>query len=107
MHHAVMDRLSMQSTFLHLLDARTKLIAAMVFTVFIISLPQTSVSILLVSAAGPFAMLAISKVPLKLASLQILCLSPFVGVFAISMIFYDTSQVTTAFGPFEPPRVML
>jgi cobalt/nickel transport system permease protein len=101
MHHAVMDRLSMQSTFLHQLDARTKLAAAMVFTVFVISLPQTSVSILLVCAAGPVAMLAVSKVPLKLASMQILCLSPFVAVFALSMIFYDTTPVKTAFGPFE------
>lgn len=101
MHHAVIDRLSMQSTFLHRLDARAKLIAAMVFTIFVISLPGTSISILLVCGAGPFAMLTVSKVPFKLAGLQILCLSPFVAVFAISMVFYDTSPVTVAFGPFE------
>ncbi|MBW8017616.1 MAG: hypothetical protein FVQ82_15670 [Planctomycetes bacterium] len=101
MHHAVMDRLSMQSTFLHHLDARTKLIVAMIFTVFVISLPQTSISFLLVCASGPFAMLAFSRVPLKLASLQILCLSPFVAVFALSMIFYDTTPVKPAFGPLE------
>lgn len=101
MHHAVIDRLSMQSTFLHRLDARAKLITAMMFTVFVISLPGTSISILLACAAGPFTMLTVSKVPYKLAGLQILCLSPFVAVFAISMIFYDTAAVTVAFGPYE------
>lgn len=101
MHHAVIDRLSMQSTFLHLLDARTKLAAAIIFTVLVISMPPTSISILLILAVGPFAMLVVSKVPLKLAALQIVCLSPFVAVFAVSMIFYNRSPENAAFGPLE------
>jgi cobalt/nickel transport system permease protein len=101
MHHAVIDRLSMQSTFLHRLDARGKLIAAMLLTIFVISLGGTSISILVACAAGPFAMLTVSRVPFKLAGLQILCLSPFVAVFAVSMIFYDRSPVSPVFGPFE------
>jgi cobalt/nickel transport system permease protein len=101
MHHAVIDRLSMQSTFLHRLDARGKLIAAMLLTIFVISLGETSISILVACAAGPFAMLTVSRVPFKLAGLQILCLSPFVAVFAVSMIFYDRSPVSPVFGPFE------
>jgi len=101
MHHAVMDRLSMQSTFLHRLDARTKLAATIAFTVFVISLPQATVSILLVCAIGPFAMLTLSKVPLKLALIQVLCLCPFIAVFALSMVFYDRTPINVSFGPMD------
>jgi len=101
MHHAVIDRLSMQSTFLHRLDARTKLLAVIAFTVFVISMPPASISILICCAAGPFAMLVIAKVPLKLAALQILCALPFIAVFALSTIFYDRAPVTVVFGPLE------
>ena len=98
MHHAVIDRLSTQRTFIHRLDARSKLAAALLFTIFVISLPPDSLTILIMSAAGPFAMLVLSGVPLKLAGLQILCLSPFVAVFALSMVFYEKTPVSIALG---------
>ena len=98
MHHTVMDHLSMQDTFLHRLDARTKLIAVVAFTVLVISLPRTSIAIIAVSAIGPFSMLIFARIPLKLAALQIACLSPFIMIIAISSAFYDRTPVTIAFG---------
>ena len=101
MHHTVMDHLSMQDTFLHRLDARSKLIAVVVFTIVVISLRRTGVGIIAVSAVGPFAMLLVGRVPLKLAALQIGCLCPFIMIIAISSAFYDRSVVTIAFGAYE------
>lgn len=101
MHHAVIDRLSMQSTFLHRLGARTKLVSALAFTILTISMPQSTPSILACCAAGPFAMLIAARVPLKLAAIQILCLSPFVAIFALSTIFYDKTPTAAAFGPLQ------
>lgn len=101
MHHTVMDHLSMQDTFLHRLDARSKLIAVVAFTVLVISLPRTGVAIIAVSAIGPFSMLLVGRVPLKLAALQIGCLCPFIMVIAISSAFYDRSGVTVVLGTYE------
>ncbi len=101
MHHTVMDHLSMQDTVLHRLDARSKIIAVVAFTVLVISLPRTGIAIIAVSAIGPFSMLLLARVPLKLATLQIACLCPFILIIAISSAFYDRTAVTVAFGAYQ------
>ena len=101
MHHAQVDRLSCRHSPLHRLDSRTKLSGAIIFTVFVISLPTTSVSVLACFAVGPFAALIIGKVPLKFVIKHILIISPFVLLLALSSLFYDKTPVTTQFGPFN------
>ena len=99
MHHARIDRLSYQDSFVHRLDSRVKLVAAIVFSVFVIWLPATSVSILACYAVGPFAVLVVGKVPIRFALKQILLVSPFVLVLALSSLFYDKTPAEVAFGP--------
>ena len=101
MHHAKIDRLSCLHSPLHRIDSRTKLIGAIIFSVFVISLPPTSVSILACFAIGPFAALIIGKVPLKFVIKHILIISPFILLLALSSLFYDKTPVTTTFGPFN------
>lgn len=99
MHHARIDKLASQDTIMHELDPRVKLIAAVAFSVYVLSIPGTMVSFLSCCAIGPFAVLVIGKVPLKFVFKQILIVSPFIVVLAMTSLFYDKSAITVSFGP--------
>ena len=101
MHHTLIDSLACGDSFAHRLDSRVKLITVILFTLSVLSVSPTQVSILFSYAIGPFAMLVIARVPLKLVAKQILIVSPFIAVLALSSIFYDRTAVTTSFGPYE------
>jgi cobalt/nickel transport system permease protein len=100
MHHAYLDKFAYQDSPVHRLDSRVKFIALVVFTIAVISLPRTSVSILLCYAVGPFAVLVLGGIPLQFALKQILLVSPFVAVLALSCPFYDKAFVPVYFGPY-------
>ncbi len=100
MHHAYIDKFAYQNSPVHQLDSRVKLIAVFIFTVMVISLPVTSVSILFCYAIGPFAILTIGGIPLKFAFRHILIISPFVFVLALSCPLYDRLMIQATFGPF-------
>jgi len=101
MHHAQIDRLSYQASPIHALDARVKLICVLIFSVFVISLPATSVSILACYAIWPFAVLVIAGIPIKFVLKHILIVSPFILVLAFSNLLYDKTVVIAAFGPWR------
>jgi cobalt/nickel transport system permease protein len=100
MHHAYIDKFAYQDSPVHRLDARVKFIAAVIFTACVISLPRTSVAILFCYAVGPFAALVLARIPLKFVFKQIIFVSPFVIVLALSCPLYDKTPVNIAFGPF-------
>ncbi len=100
MHHAYIDKFAYQDSAIHRLDSRVKFIVVLVFTAVIISLPRTSPSILACYAVGPFAILVWAKIPLRFVFKQILLVSPFVLVLALSCPLYDKIPVTVSFGPF-------
>lgn len=99
MHHTRIDYLACKDSPVHRLDSRTKLIAAIVFTVFVISQGRTAISMIVCYAVWPFALLVVGRVPLKFAFKQILIVSPFVAVLALSSLFYDRTAVDVSFGP--------
>ena len=100
MHHAHIDKFAYQDSPVHRLDSRVKFVAVLVFTAMVVSLPRTSFSILTCYAVGPFAILVLGKIPLRFAFKQILLVSPFVLVLALTCPLYDKTPVTVAFGPF-------
>jgi cobalt/nickel transport system permease protein len=100
MHHAYIDKFAYQDSPIHRLDSRVKFIAAVAFTVIVLSLPRTSFAILVCFAVGPFAVLVTGKIPLRFVFKHILVVSPFVLVLALSCPFYDRTAVDMAFGPF-------
>jgi len=100
MHHAHIDKFAYQDSLIHRLDCRVKFIVLLVFTAMVISLPRTSLSILTCYAVGPFTVLVLGKIPLRFALKQILLVSPFVLVLALSCPLYDKTPVALAFGPF-------
>jgi len=100
MHHAYIDRFAYQDSPIHRLDSRAKFIVLVVFTAVVVSLPRTSLSILFCYAVGPVAVLVIAKIPLRFVFKQILLVSPFVLVLALSCPLYDKTPLRVAFGPF-------
>lgn len=100
MHHAHIDKFAYQDSPVHRLDSRVKFLVVLIFTVVVLSLPPASPGILACYAIGPFTILVLGKIPLKFAFKQILLVSPFILVLALSCPFYDRNPVNTAFGPF-------
>jgi len=101
MHHAYIDKFAYQDSPVHRLDSRVKFVVLLAFTAVVISLPRTSLSILVCYAIGPFTILVLGKIPLRFAVKQILSVSPFVLILALSCPLYDKTPVTIAFGPFS------
>jgi cobalt/nickel transport system permease protein len=100
MHHAYIDKFAYQDSPIHRLDSRAKFVVLLIFTAVVISLPRTSLSILFCYAVGPVAVLVLAKIPLRFVFKQILLISPFVLVLALSCPLYDKTPVRVAFGPF-------
>jgi len=100
MHHAHIDKFAYQDSPIHRLDSRVKFIVVLIFTAMVISLPRTSISILLCYAVWPFTLLVLGTIPLRFAGKHILLVSPFVLVLALSCPLYDKTPATVAFGPF-------
>lgn len=101
MHHAYIDKFAYQDSAIHRLDSRVKFLVVLVFTAVVISLPRTSLSILACYAIGPFAILVWAGIPLKFVFKQILLVSPFIIVLALSCPLYDRTPVAVGFGPFS------
>jgi cobalt/nickel transport system permease protein len=99
MHHAYIDKFAYQNSVIHQLDSRVKFLVTLAFTVMVLSLSRTSVSILTCCAVGPFAVLVLAKIPLRFAFKQILLVSPFVLILALSCPLYDKSLLIVSFGP--------
>jgi len=101
MHHAYIDKFAYQDSAIHRLDGRVKFLVVLVFTAVVISLPRNSLSILACYAIGPFALLVWAGIPLKFVFKQILLVSPFIIVLALSCPLYDRTPVAVSFGPFS------
>ena len=101
MHHAYIDKFAYQDSAIHRLDSRVKFLVVLVFTALVISLPRSSLSILACYAIGPFTLLVWAGIPLKFVFKQILLVSPFVLVLALSCPLYDRTPVAVSFGPFS------
>lgn len=101
MHHAHIDKFAYQDSPVHRLDSRVKFLVVLVFTAVVISLPRTSMSILACLAIGPFTILVLGGIPLKFVFKQILLVSPFILVLALSCPLYDKTPMTIVFGPFD------
>ena len=101
MHHAHIDKFAFQDSPVHRLDCRVKFVVVMIFTILVILLDRTSISILSCYAVGPFAVLVIGGIPLKFVFKQILLVSPFILVLAFSCVWYDREFINVNFGPFS------
>ena len=76
MHHAYIDKFAYQDSVIHRLDARVKFLVTVVFTVMVLLQPRLSVVILFCYAVGPFAVLALGRIPLRFVFRQVLSKPP-------------------------------
>ena len=100
MHHAHIDKFAYQDSLIHRLDSRVKFVITVLFTGVVVSLPRTSFGSLACYAVGPFTILVLAGIPIRFALKQILLVSPFVLVLAVSCPLYDKMPAWFAFGPF-------
>lgn len=100
MHHAHIDKFAYLNSPVHRLDSRAKFMIVVLFTVVVLSLPRTSLSILTCCAVGPFTVLVLARIPLKFVLKQICLVSPFVLVLALTCPFYNRVPSRVEFGPF-------
>lgn len=101
MHHAHIDKFANEDSLIHTLDSRVKLIVVIAFSMLVIMVRPYSISPLAWYAVGPFALLVFGRIPLKFALKQILSVSPFILVLAISCIFFDKEMLEVSFGPWK------
>ena len=99
MHHGRIDYLACGRSVVHRLDSRTKLLGAILFTVFVVMQEPMAISVVLCFGVWPFAMLVVGGIPLRFVLKQILVVCPFVAVLAVSCLFYDRGGVGVVFGP--------
>jgi cobalt/nickel transport system permease protein len=100
-HHSHIDKFAYQDSPVHRVDARAKLLATVIFSVAVLSLPRQSISVLACYAIWPFAILAIGGIPLRFVLRHILVVSPFIAVLALAMPFYGRVPVDVTFGPYH------
>jgi len=100
MHHSHIDKFAYQDSPVHRVDSRVKFLTVVIFTAVVLSLPPGSFTVLICYAVGPFSILVFGKIPLKFAFKQILLISPFILVLALSCPLYDRTPATVALGPF-------
>lgn len=100
MHHSHIDKFAYQDSIIHRIDPRVKFVSVIIFTIAVISLPKTAVSILACFAIWPFAMIVLAGIPISYVLKQIIIVSPFILMLALTSIYYDTTPATRAFGPF-------
>ncbi len=99
MHHQYVDHLAMGDSPVHRLDARAKLVVALVYTALVVSVPKYEVAALVPYAVLPFAWLAFGGVPLGFVAKRLLLVSPFVAFVALLNPLYDAAPMLVRLGP--------
>jgi len=95
--HAFLDQYSDRDSFVHGLDARTKLIAALLYVLAVVLTPPGS----WIAFAAYFALIAalvlVSRVPVLHVLKRSLTIVPFVALVAISLPFFKGGEVAGSF----------
>jgi len=100
MHHAHIDKFAYQDSLIHRMDPRVKLVAALAFTLVVVSLDRVDLWTAFCYSTGPLAVLLLGGIPLTFALRHVLLVSPFVLVLALTCPFYDTAPMIVPLGPF-------
>jgi len=89
MHHNYIDRYANQDSPVHDLDARAKVVAVLLYTVVLVSVPKYQLAPLAPFAVLPLAMLVVGRIPLNFVLKRILIVSPFVVCLAAFNPIWD------------------
>jgi len=100
MHHYLIDELSCGDSVIHRLNPAVKLAVTLVFCVLVIVQDLRAVSVHFCFMVWAFGVAVLGGVPLRLIVRQVVVLSPFVLMLAVSGMFFDKNIVQVEFGPF-------
>jgi len=103
MHHHFIDRFAMGDSPIHRLDARTKLVAVLAYTVVLISFDRYAVADLAPMAVLPLTLLWFGRVPVWFALRRVVILSPFILMLVLMSPIYDRAPQWVTFGPWRYP----
>ncbi|AQQ69865.1 Energy-coupling factor transporter transmembrane protein NikQ [Limihaloglobus sulfuriphilus] len=101
MHHAHIDKYANQSSHVHKIDARLKLLAVVLFTVLTVTVSINKLPSLAWYALFPFLLLVIGRIPIKFVLKQVILVSPVILVFGFSCVIFEREPVYVSFGPFS------
>lgn len=101
MHHAHIDKFAYQDSPIHRLDARAKLAVTLIATLLIVALPRFSPDLAFYTWLGPFVLLVLGRIPIQFVAKHILWALPFILVLALTSLWYDRTETTILFGPFQ------
>jgi cobalt/nickel transport system permease protein len=101
MHHAHIDKFAYQDSPVHRLDARVKLGVTLAGTLVIVALSRFSPDLAFYTWLGPFVLLVLGRIPLRFALKHVALALPFIGVLALTSLWYDRSPAIILFGPFQ------
>jgi cobalt/nickel transport system permease protein len=101
MHHSHIDKFAYQDSPIHRLDPRAKLAATFAATLAIVSLPRFSPDLAFYTWTGPFILLVLGRISLRFAFKHVLWALPFIVVLALTSLWYDRTETTILFGPFQ------
>ncbi len=93
-----LDRLSYHDTFMHRLDARIKVIAAVLFLFTVISFPKYEVVRLIPFFLFPVLLMTIGEIPVRFIVKKVLIVSPFAVFIGIFNPFLDTGTAVVIAG---------
>ncbi len=91
MHHHYIDRFAQLDSPIHRLDARAKIIAVVVYTVVLISVPKYQTASLVPYAVLPFFLLVMGQIRLGFVLKHILMVSPFIVCLAAFNPIWDSA----------------
>ncbi len=92
MHHGFIDRYAREDSIVHRLDARTKLLIALAFTMMVVSIPKYQIAPFIPLVVLPFAWITLGKIPWPFVGRQILICSPFILTLVIFNPLFDHSS---------------
>ncbi len=101
MHHNYIDRYSDGNTIIHSIDARVKILSAILFSIVVVGLPRYSIAPLIWFMIGPFTIFILAKIPFKFVISRIVIAAPFIVALAVCYSFIDSESRQVNFGPWQ------
>ena len=96
---AHLDELGRRDSPLHRLDARAKILAALVFIVLVMSFPRYEIAALMPFALFPAVLLTVGRLPARRLLRQVLYAAPFALAVALCNPVFDRQPVALGGGP--------
>jgi len=100
----LLDHLSQEDTAIHRIDARAKLVATVVFTICVVSVPNQRMAFLFFFFAWPAGVTAAARLPLKPLVLRALAVSPLIILVVAFNPFFEPGTVVARPLGFEMTR---